>query len=54
MSEEQQLAMELEGILGRVTQIRESLDTILDKEREDRKIAWKTRWMILFGLTTSI
>ena len=54
MSEEQQLAEELEGILGRVTQIRESLDNILNNERKEKKIAWRTRWMILFGMTTQI
>lgn len=54
MSEEERLAEELEGILGRVTQIRQSLDNILDKEREERSVKWSTRWMILFGMTNTL
>lgn len=54
MSEEEALAQELESILGRVTQIRESLDNILNKEREVKKIAWRTRLAILLGTTTQI
>jgi hypothetical protein len=54
MSEEQQLAQELESILGRVSEISSHLDQIIHKEREDRKIAWRTRLSILFGITTQI
>lgn len=54
MSEEQQLAEELEAILGRVSQIGKRLDHLLQEEREDKRVCWRTRLMVLLGITRSI
>lgn len=52
--EEQELATELEEILGRVSEIKGHIDQILQKEREDKRVAWRTRIAVLLGVTTSL